>query len=202
MVKTAMAGLALLQANVVTQNLSGPCSKRGQTFSAEIVAEEYRSLLQDRFGRRINAIRLLLESHTCAVVAKVHRQAEHQVELRRNKLTIGHKEGVSTFGQVDPGAMTLIETVERAETVDVAVPVEDAETLMSPTLKICHSQTTSSVYHTAALVAALQRHFPAIVGPTGSPMFCTTTCNARGGYLVRNARPVTRRSSQPLTAYS
>lgn len=106
---------------------------------------------------------------TCPLVSKVHRQAERQVEAGRHILFVGHKghpEVVGTFGQVAPGAMTLVETEEDAEKVEVA----DPENLAFLT------QTTLSVDDTAEIVATLQRRFPSIVGPKGEDI-CYATSN-------------------------
>ena len=106
---------------------------------------------------------------TCPLVSKVHRQAERLVEAGRHILFIGHQghpEVIGTFGQVPEGAMTLIETLEDAQTVAVANP----ETLGFLT------QTTLSVDDTADMVAELQRRFPSIIGPKGDDI-CYATSN-------------------------
>lgn len=106
---------------------------------------------------------------TCPLVSKVHRQAERQVEAGRHILFIGHKghpEVVGTFGQVDTGNMTLIETVEDAESF---IP-ENPDNLAFLT------QTTLSVDDTAAIVEALQRRFPSIHAPKGEDI-CYATSN-------------------------
>lgn len=106
---------------------------------------------------------------TCPLVSKVHRQAERQVEAGRHILFIGHKghpEVVGTFGQVDEGTMSLIETVEDAESFAPA----DPDNLAFLT------QTTLSVDDTAAIVATLQRRFPAIHAPKGEDI-CYATSN-------------------------
>ena len=106
---------------------------------------------------------------TCPLVSKVHRQAERQVEAGRHILFIGHKghpEVIGTFGQVDAGSMTLIETVEDAESF---VPA-DPDNLSFLT------QTTLSVDDTAAIVEALQRRFPTIHAPKGEDI-CYATSN-------------------------
>src|SRR6186997_602237 len=59
---------------------------------------------------------------TCPLVSKVHRQAERLIADGRHILFIGHAghpEVIGTFGQVPHGSMTLIETVEDAEAVEV-----------------------------------------------------------------------------------
>ena len=106
---------------------------------------------------------------TCPLVSKVHRQAQRLIEVGRHILFIGHQghpEVVGTFGQVPAGAMTLVETLEQAETV----AVEDTENLSFLT------QTTLSVDDTADIVAALQSRFPSIRGPKGEDI-CYATSN-------------------------
>ncbi len=99
----------------------------------------------------------------------MHRQAERQVEAGRHILFIGHKghpEVVGTFGQVDAGNMTLIETVEDAE----SFTPENPDNLAFLT------QTTLSVDDTAAIVETLQRRFPSIHAPKGEDI-CYATSN-------------------------
>lgn len=106
---------------------------------------------------------------TCPLVSKVHRQAERQVEAGRHIIFVGHRghpEVIGTFGQVPQGAMTLVETVEDAEAVQIA----DGTDLAFLT------QTTLSVDDTADIVATLQRRFPGITGPKGEDI-CYATSN-------------------------
>ncbi|BAI97651.1 4-hydroxy-3-methylbut-2-enyl diphosphate reductase [Sphingobium sp. TA15] len=117
---------------------------------------------------------------TCPLVSKVHRQAERQVEAGRHILFIGHRghpEVIGTFGQVEPGYMTLIETVEDAEAFTPA----DPDNLAFLT------QTTLSVDDTAAIVAALQRRFPAIQAPKGEDI-CYATSNRQAAVKAIAAR--------------
>lgn len=109
---------------------------------------------------------------TCPLVSKVHRQAERQVKEGRHILFIGHKghpEVIGTFGQVPEGTMTLIETVEDAE----GFAPGDPDSLAFLT------QTTLSVDDTAAIIAVLQRRFPAIAAPRGEDI-CYATSNRQG----------------------
>ena len=106
---------------------------------------------------------------TCPLVSKVHRQAERLVAQGRHILFIGHAghpEVIGTFGQVPAGTMTLVETLGDAEMVTLA----DAGAVGFLT------QTTLSVDDTAAIVACLQRRFPAITGPKGEDI-CYATSN-------------------------
>jgi 4-hydroxy-3-methylbut-2-enyl diphosphate reductase len=106
---------------------------------------------------------------TCPLVSKVHRQAQRLIEEGRHILFIGHAghpEVIGTFGQVPQGAITLIETVDGAERVQVP----DEANLAFLT------QTTLSVDDTAAIVEALKRRFPAI-RPPRSEDICYATSN-------------------------
>ena len=106
---------------------------------------------------------------TCPLVSKVHRQAERLIEAGRHSIFIGHAghpEVIGTFGQVPPGSMTLVETVE-----DVAL-IEPADRANLAFL----TQTTLSVDDTAAIVEALQARFPAIQAPRSEDI-CYATSN-------------------------
>jgi 4-hydroxy-3-methylbut-2-enyl diphosphate reductase len=106
---------------------------------------------------------------TCPLVSKVHRQAQRLIEEGRHILFIGHAghpEVIGTFGQVPPGSITLIETVD-----DVAgLKISEAANLAFLT------QTTLSVDDTAAIVEALKARFPAIRAPRSEDI-CYATSN-------------------------
>lgn len=106
---------------------------------------------------------------TCPLVSKVHRQAERLIEQGRHIIFVGHAghpEVIGTFGQVPQGAMTLVETVEDAETIAVADPSGIAFL----------TQTTLSVDDTHAIVETLRRRFPEIQAPRGEDI-CYATSN-------------------------
>jgi len=106
---------------------------------------------------------------TCPLVSKVHKQAERQVEAGRHIIFVGHEghpEVIGTFGQVPAGAMTLVETVQDAENVELQGDRELAFL----------TQTTLSVDDTQDIVEVLQRRFPGIVGPKGEDI-CYATSN-------------------------
>ncbi len=113
--------------------------------------------------------KLLYVDATCPLVSKVHRQAERQIEKGRHIIFIGHEghpEVIGTMGQVEPGRMTLVETVE-----DVArLPFDSDEELAYLT------QTTLSVDDTAKVIAALERRYPDISGPRAEDI-CYATSN-------------------------
>jgi 4-hydroxy-3-methylbut-2-enyl diphosphate reductase len=106
---------------------------------------------------------------TCPLVSKVHRQAQRLIEEGRHILFIGHgghPEVIGTFGQVPQGSITLVETVEDAENVNIP----DTGNLAFLT------QTTLSVDDTAQIVEALKTRFPAIRAPRSEDI-CYATSN-------------------------
>jgi 4-hydroxy-3-methylbut-2-enyl diphosphate reductase len=112
---------------------------------------------------------LIYADATCPLVSKVHREVERHVKAGRVVLLIGHAghpEVEGTMGQVPAGSVRLVETVADAETVEVADPGNVAFA----------TQTTLSVTDTAAIVATLQRRFPAIDGPRSEDI-CYATSN-------------------------
>lgn len=106
---------------------------------------------------------------TCPLVSKVHRQAERQVEAGRHIIFVGHEnhpEVIGTFGQVDEGMMTLVETLDDVAALKPADP--DKLSFLT--------QTTLSVDDTRAIVNALQERFPSIIAPKGEDI-CYATSN-------------------------
>ncbi|MEM6489277.1 MAG: 4-hydroxy-3-methylbut-2-enyl diphosphate reductase [Pseudomonadota bacterium] len=105
---------------------------------------------------------------TCPLVSKVHIEAERHYKQGYQIVMIGHDghtETIGTMGQLPPGEVILVETVD-----DVAsVEARDPERLAFIT------QTTLSVDDTAAVVRALQARFPAIVGPHKEDICYATT---------------------------
>ncbi|MDV6329805.1 4-hydroxy-3-methylbut-2-enyl diphosphate reductase [Asticcacaulis sp. 201] len=105
---------------------------------------------------------------TCPLVSKVHVEAERHHDEGREIILIGHAghpEVIGTMGQLPPGTVKLIETVEQARQF---VPV-DPENLAFVT------QTTLSVDDTAEIVSALQARFPAIKVPHKEDICYATT---------------------------
>ncbi len=106
---------------------------------------------------------------TCPLVSKVHREAERHHGHGRHVLLIGHAghvEVIGTMGQLPEGAITLVETVADAETVEPPAATGLAYT----------TQTTLSVDETAAIIAALRKRFPELIGP-GREDICYATTN-------------------------
>ena len=105
---------------------------------------------------------------TCPLVSKVHIEAARHSENGLQMVMIGHKghpETVGTMGQLPPGEVLLVETVEDVATLEVRDPDHLAFV----------TQTTLSVDDTAEIVTALQTRFPAIVGPHKEDICYATT---------------------------
>ncbi len=105
---------------------------------------------------------------TCPLVSKVHVEAERHHAAGRHILLIGHAghpEVVGTMGQLPPGAISLIETVEDAEAFQRPgdVPLAYA------------TQTTLSVDDTAEILGALKRRFPELPDPHKEDICYATT---------------------------
>jgi len=148
---------------------------RPVVFSAHGVPKSVPAEARDRALTYVDA--------TCPLVSKVHRQAERLIADGRHILFIGHSghpEVIGTFGQVPPGSITLVETVEDAANVTV----HDPENLAFLT------QTTLSVDDTAAIVAALQARFPSMRAPRSEDI-CYATSNRQAA--VKAIAPRTER---------
>ncbi|MEO7277388.1 MAG: 4-hydroxy-3-methylbut-2-enyl diphosphate reductase [Sphingomicrobium sp.] len=134
---------------------------RPVVFSAHGVPKSIPAAARDRALTFVDA--------TCPLVSKVHRQAERLIEEGRHILFIGHAghpEVIGTFGQVPPGSMTLVETVEDVARLDL--PQADNLAFLT--------QTTLSVDDTAMVVEALRSRFPAIRVPRSEDI-CYATSN-------------------------
>jgi len=116
-------------------------------------------------ARRRNMIHI---DATCPLVTKVHVDARRHRKDGQQVILIGHAghpEVVGTLGQLPEGEILLVESVEQAETLEVA----DPDNLAFVT------QTTLSVDDTADIVAALQRRFPNIEAPRKEDICYATT---------------------------
>ncbi|MFO1164003.1 MAG: 4-hydroxy-3-methylbut-2-enyl diphosphate reductase [Paracoccus sp. (in: a-proteobacteria)] len=105
---------------------------------------------------------------TCPLVSKVHVEAErHHAEGLQMVMIghAGHPEVLGTMGQLPEGEVLLVETIE--DVADI--------TPRDPARLAFITQTTLSVDDTAAIVAALQARFPAIVGPAKEDICYATT---------------------------
>ena len=105
---------------------------------------------------------------TCPLVSKVHVEAERHHADGLQMVMIGHAghpEVLGTMGQLPDGEVLLVETVEDVTGI----------TPRDPSRLAFITQTTLSVDDTAAIVAALQARFPAIVGPAKEDICYATT---------------------------
>ena len=105
---------------------------------------------------------------TCPLVSKVHVEAERHHGAGRHVVLIGHEghpEVEGTLGQLPGGAITLIQTVEDAQSFAPADPANLAFI----------TQTTLSVDDTEEIVAVLRGRFPSIAGPHREDICYATT---------------------------
>ncbi len=105
---------------------------------------------------------------TCPLVSKVHVEAQRHFTNGDEIVLIGHAghpEVVGTMGQLPDGAITLVETVEDAQTFTP----RDAAKLAFVT------QTTLSVDDTSAIVDVLQARFPQMKAPHKEDICYATT---------------------------
>jgi 4-hydroxy-3-methylbut-2-enyl diphosphate reductase len=111
---------------------------------------------------------MLAVDATCPLVTKVHNEAARHHQNGLQIVMIGHEghpETVGTMGQLPPGEVLLVETVD-----DVArLAPRDPQRLAFVT------QTTLSVDDTAEIAAALAARFPAIVAPHREDICYATT---------------------------
>jgi len=136
-------------------------------FSAHGVARSVRVEAEARGLRVFDA--------TCPLVTKVHAEVEKMRAQGREIVMIGHAghpEVEGTMGQCS-GGIHLVESVADAERLDVG----SAGGLAYVT------QTTLSVDDAAAIVAALKRRFPLIVGPKKDDI-CYATQNRQDAVKV------------------
>jgi 4-hydroxy-3-methylbut-2-enyl diphosphate reductase len=165
-------GLRAAGAVFVEELAEIPDDGRPVIFSAHGVA---RSVVAEALRRRMHVL-----DATCPLVTKVHREADRHHARGRHILLIGHAghpEVLGTMGQLPPEAVTLVEDVAQARTVQ---PPEGVELAWS-------SQTTLSVDDTAEIVAVLAARFPGLVGP-GKEDICYATSNRQAAVKAIAAR--------------
>ena len=117
---------------------------------------------------------------TCPLVTKVHREAEIHNRRGREIVLIGHAghpEVVGTMGQLPPGSITLVESLDDVE----KFTPRDASKLAYVT------QTTLSVDDTATIVERLKQRFPGIAGPHKEDI-CYATTNRQDA--VKRVAPI------------
>jgi 4-hydroxy-3-methylbut-2-enyl diphosphate reductase len=105
---------------------------------------------------------------TCPLVSKVHFELQRHFDTGREIVLIGHAghpEVVGAMGQLPPGTVTLIETVEDARAYRPRDPANVAFA----------TQTTLSVDDTSAIVEVLKGRFPDIAAPRKDDICYATT---------------------------
>lgn len=128
-------------------------------YSAHGIAPAIRQQARQRRLKEVDA--------TCPLVTKVHLEV---LRFARNGYTIifiGHKnhdEAVGTVGE-SPQNIRVVESVEDVATVEVPDPQKVAYV----------TQTTLSVSEAATIIAALNKRFPQIVGPSKGDICYATT---------------------------
>jgi 4-hydroxy-3-methylbut-2-enyl diphosphate reductase len=123
--------------------------------------------VEPRVFERAAARRLNTIDATCPLVTKVHVQARRYAAEGHRIVLIGHaghEEVIGTTGEA-PDAITLVESVEDAERVELGT---------GPLAYI--TQTTLSVDETAEIIDVLRRRFPSIRAPQREDI-CYATSN-------------------------
>jgi 4-hydroxy-3-methylbut-2-enyl diphosphate reductase len=137
-----------------------PDSDRPVVFSAHGVSKRVR---EDAACRNI----FVLDA-TCPLVSKVHKEAILHAKRGHEIVLVGHAghpEVEGTMGQLPPGSITLVETVEDARSFHPRQPNNLAWI----------TQTTLSIDDTAEIVAVLKERFPTIKGPHKEDICYATT---------------------------
>ena len=103
---------------------------------------------------------------TCPLVTKVHKEAERHNKNGYKIILIGHKdhpEVVGTMGQIPRENITLIETINDANNLNITDPVAYV------------TQTTLSIDDTKNIIDVLKKKFPNIKGPIKEDICYATT---------------------------
>ncbi|EJF86756.1 4-hydroxy-3-methylbut-2-enyl diphosphate reductase [Bartonella rattimassiliensis] len=152
--------------------------QRGAIFVEELdeIPEEYRNQpvvfsahgVPKSVSEEARHYNLFYLDATCPLVSKVHKQAIRHQRHGRHVILIGHAghpEVIGTMGQLEEGAVTLIETIEDA----LHYQPSDPDKLGFVT------QTTLSVEDTAGILDVLQRRFPTLAAPAAESICYATT---------------------------
>jgi 4-hydroxy-3-methylbut-2-enyl diphosphate reductase len=145
---------------IFVDELSQVADDRPVIFSAHGVAKSVPLEAEER--------NLFYLDATCPLVSKVHMEAERHFDRGLEIILIGHAghpEVIGTMGQLPPGAVHLIETLEDAE----ALEPKDPDNLAYIT------QTTLSIDDTSAIVDVLKRRFHKISAPHKEDICYATT---------------------------
>lgn len=145
---------------VFIEDLADAPADRPIIFSAHGAPRSIHAEAQGRFVTMIDA--------TCPLVQKVHAETRRHVARGRHVILVGHQghpEVEGTMGQAPAGAVTLVQSLQ------------DAETVEPPAGPLAYvTQTTLSVDDTAGIIAVLKARFPALDGPRTADI-CYATSN-------------------------
>lgn len=111
---------------------------------------------------------MLFIDATCPLVSKVHRESERHFKDGCHVILIGHAghpEVIGTMGQIPKGQMSLVETADDVNTLQI-----DGDMPLAYV-----TQTTLSVDDTADIIDALQARFAHIQGPKKEDICYATT---------------------------
>lgn len=120
-----------------------------------------------------HAKNIIFVDATCPLVSRIHRNMERYYKAGKHTILIGHRghpEVVGTMGQLPPGSVTLVDTVDDVQHLSPTL----AETPLSYA-----TQTTLSIEDTQDVITALKHRFPHIEGP-GDADICYATTNRQG----------------------
>jgi len=112
---------------------------------------------------------------TCPLVTKVHKEGQRYASRGYDVILIGHAghpEVIGTLGRID-GAVHLVGSVAEVEALAVRNPEKVAYV----------TQTTLSVTDTRDIIGAIQRRFPAVVGPDTRDI-CYATQNRQNAVMA------------------
>ncbi len=152
--------------------------KRGAVFVEELdeIPEEHRNQpvvfsahgVPKSVSEEARRYNLFYLDATCPLVSKVHKQAIRHQRYGRHVILIGHAghpEVIGTMGQLEDGAVTLIETIEDALHYQPSNPDKLGFV----------TQTTLSVEDTAGILDVLQQRFPTLAAPAAESICYATT---------------------------
>ncbi len=133
---------------------------RPVVFSAHGVPKAVFGQAKDRNLNYIDA--------TCPLVTKVHLEAKRYYNLGHQLVMIGHKnhpETIGTMGQLPPGEVLLVETVDDVWKI---IPRNEEKLAFI-------TQTTLSIDDTKEIADALKKRFPSILAPHKEDICYATT---------------------------
>lgn len=149
---------------ITIEELSGAPEGAVVVFSAHGSPPEHYAQAKARGMRLIDA--------TCPLVTKVHLEVQRFLKDGYEIVYIGHRghiEGIGVLAEAGGKKISLVETLEDAEKLDIG----------NPEKLVYLTQTTLSIDDTQAIIEALKRNYPQIVAPPLADI-CFATTNRQG----------------------